>query len=163
VAGGASGAPTLFLLTRNAQPVNEGDRANAVHAVLWGLGRTLALEHPEFWGRVVDVDESVPAGLVAKYVVAEAVGADTEDQVVYHAGLRRVPRMQYGVPFAAPGRSRRGHLRVPPGDRCDGQHRTASDPAAREDGCAHVVAVSRNPGSRLDDLTSTWRSPAPRW
>ena len=42
--------PRLFLLTRNAQPVGDGDRANPVHAVLWGLGRTLALEHPEIWG-----------------------------------------------------------------------------------------------------------------
>ena len=42
--------PRLFLLTRNAQPVGEGDRANPAHAVLWGLGRTLALEHPEIWG-----------------------------------------------------------------------------------------------------------------
>ena len=58
-------APRLYLLTRNAQPVSEGDRANPAHAVLWGLGRTLALEHPEFWGRVIDIDESVPDGLAA--------------------------------------------------------------------------------------------------
>jgi phthiocerol/phenolphthiocerol synthesis type-I polyketide synthase B len=58
--------PRLFLLTRNAQPVGDGDRANPAHAVLWGLGRTLALEHPEIWGGVVDVDESVPAGLAAR-------------------------------------------------------------------------------------------------
>ena len=58
--------PRLFLLTRNAQPVGEGDRANPAHAVLWGLGRTLALEHPEIWGGIIDVDESVPAGLAAR-------------------------------------------------------------------------------------------------
>ena len=51
------------MLTRNAQPVAEGDRANPAHAVLWGLGRTLALEHPEIWGAVIDVDESVPAAV----------------------------------------------------------------------------------------------------
>ena len=53
--------PRLFLLTRNAQPLSEGDRANPAHAVLWGLGRTLALEHPDIWGGVIDVDDSVPA------------------------------------------------------------------------------------------------------
>ena len=90
--------PRLFLLTRNAQPVGDGDRANPVHAVLWGLGRTLALEHPEIWGGIIDVDESVPAGLAAKYVVDEAHGGDEEDQVVYRAGLRRVPRLQSGFP-----------------------------------------------------------------
>ena len=55
--------PRLFLLTRNAQPVGEGDLANPAHAVLWGLGRTLALEHPEIWGGIIDVDASVPAGV----------------------------------------------------------------------------------------------------
>ena len=97
-------APRLFLLTRNAQPVGEGDRANPAHAVLWGLGRTLALEHPEIWGGVIDVDESVPAGLAARYVVDEARGGDGEDQVVYRAGTRRVPRLQPGYPFiGSPG------------------------------------------------------------
>ena len=90
--------PRLFLLTRNAQPVGEGDRANPAHAVLWGLGRTLALEHPEIWGGVIDVDESVPAGLAARYVVDEAHSGDGEDQVVYRAGIRRVPRLQRGYP-----------------------------------------------------------------
>ncbi|MGZ4793003.1 MAG: beta-ketoacyl synthase N-terminal-like domain-containing protein, partial [Ilumatobacteraceae bacterium] len=60
--------PKLLMLTRNAQPVGEGDRANPAHAVLWGLGRTLALEHPEIWGAVIDVDDSVPAPLAARYV-----------------------------------------------------------------------------------------------
>ncbi len=90
--------PRLFLLTRNAQPVGEGDRANPAHAVLWGLGRTLALEHPEIWGGIIDVDESVPVGLAARYVVDEAHGGDGEDQVIYRAGMRRVPRLQRGYP-----------------------------------------------------------------
>ena len=89
--------PRLFLLTRNAQPVGEGDRANPAHAVLWGLGRTLALEHPEIWGAILDVDESVPAELAARYVLAEAHSGDGEDQVVYRAGVRRVPRLQSGL------------------------------------------------------------------
>jgi phthiocerol/phenolphthiocerol synthesis type-I polyketide synthase B len=58
--------PKLYFLTRNAQPVAAGDRANPVHAVLWGLGRTLALEHPEVWAGVIDVDESMPAVLAAR-------------------------------------------------------------------------------------------------
>ena len=57
--------PRMFMLTRNAQPISEGDRANPAHAALWGLGRTLALEHPEIWGGIIDVDESVPADVAA--------------------------------------------------------------------------------------------------
>src|SRR5262249_36280755 len=86
--------PRLFVVTRNAQPISEGDRVNPAHAVLWGLGRTLALEHPEIWGGVIDVDEVVPAGVAARYAVSEVCCGDGEDQVVYRAGVRRVARLQ---------------------------------------------------------------------
>jgi phthiocerol/phenolphthiocerol synthesis type-I polyketide synthase B len=85
--------PKLFLVTRDAQPLSEGEAANPAQAVLWGLGRTLALEHPEIWGAVVDVDGSAPAQHVARLVLAEAHSGDGEDQVVYRDGARHVPRL----------------------------------------------------------------------
>ncbi|GJF17976.1 hypothetical protein NGTWS1803_06430 [Mycolicibacterium cyprinidarum] len=93
---GTTPAPKLFVVTRNAQPVTEGDRANPAHAVLWGQVRTLALEHPEFWGGVIDVDDTVPGELLARYLSAEAAvtGADRDDQAVYRSGVRRVPRLE---------------------------------------------------------------------
>ena len=103
----APSPPKLFILTRNAQPVADGDRANPAHAVLWGLGRTLALEHPEIWGGIIDVDESVPAVLAARRVLAEAHAGDGEDQVVYRAGVRHVPRLQPTAPAAPMPRSTR--------------------------------------------------------
>jgi phthiocerol/phenolphthiocerol synthesis type-I polyketide synthase B len=146
--------PRIFLLTRNAQPVNDGDRANAAHAVLWGLGRTLALEHPEIWGGIVDVDESVPPRVVAKYVVEEAHGGDEEDQVVYRAGLRRVPRLQRGYPPpAAPVELDKDDCHLVIGATGNvGPHliRQLADM-----GAATIVAVSRNPGSRLDELATS--------
>ena len=158
-------AAEVVLLTRNAQPVGEGDRANPAHAVLWGLGRTLALEHPEIWGGVVDVDESVPAELAAQWVLAEA---------------------------AQPRRRRPGRLpgRCPPCRRaCSAGNPPATGPvraldpdsshlvigatgnigpqlirAARRMGAATIVAVSRNPGSRLDELArSLCRERERRW
>jgi phthiocerol/phenolphthiocerol synthesis type-I polyketide synthase B len=146
-------APRLFLLTRNAQPVDEGDRANPAHAVLWGLGRTLALEHPEIWGGIVDVDESVPAGLAARYVVDEASGGDGEDQVVYRAGIRRVPRLQSRhLPAASPTELDKGSSYLVIGATGNlGPHliRQLADSHA-----GTVVAVSRNPGSRLQELAT---------
>jgi phthiocerol/phenolphthiocerol synthesis type-I polyketide synthase B len=146
--------PRLFLLTRNAQPVGDGDRANPAHAVLWGLGRTLALEHPEIWGGIIDVDESVPAGLAAKYVVEEAHGGDEEDQVVYRAGLRRVPRLQKGYqPPAAPVELDKDGCHLVIGATGNiGPHliRQLADM-----GAANIVAVSRNPGPRLDELATS--------
>ncbi|GAB3225711.1 type I polyketide synthase [Mycolicibacterium hippocampi] len=155
-AAAASGrGPKLFLLTRNAQPLAEGDRANPAHAVLWGLGRTLALEHPEIWGAVVDVDESVPAVVAARWVAAEAHAGDGEDQIVFRAGTRRVARLVHALPPAA----------TPEAEALDpdGAHLVIGatgnlGPQIIEQlaamGARTVVAVSRNPGNRLDEITA---------
>ena len=146
-------APKLFFITRNAQPVDEGDRANSAHAVLWGLGRTLALEHPDAWGGIIDIDESVPADVAARYVVDEAYGDDGEDQVVYRAGLRRVPRLEPGyLPSASPVRldSESSYLVIGATGNI-GPHLIGQ---LAESGAGTVVAVSRNPGSRLDGLAA---------
>ncbi|MGD9619482.1 SDR family NAD(P)-dependent oxidoreductase [Mycolicibacterium sp.] len=146
--------PKLFLLTRNAQPLTEGDRANPAHAVLWGLGRTLALEHPEIWGAVLDIDESVPAPVAARLVLAESEADDGEDQLVYRAGSRRVARLIHALPPASTPASEE----LDP----DGSHLVVGatgnlGPSIIEQlaamGARTVIAVSRNPGTRLDELT----------
>ena len=148
-------SPKLFLLTRNAQPVAEGDRANPAHAVLWGLGRTLALEHPEIWGAVLDVDESVPAVVAARWVLTEAEGAGGEDQIVYRAGTRRVARLIQSLPPATPLEADTLDL--------DGAHLVIGatgnlGPQIIEQlaamGARTVVALSRSPGTRLDEVTA---------
>ena len=146
-------APRLYLLTRNAQPVSDGDRAYPSQAVLWGLGRTLALEHPEFWGRVIDVDESVPDALAATYVVDEAQADDNEDQVVYRAGVRRVPRLQQApAPSTAPAElsSESSYLVIGATGNI-GPHLIQQ---LADSGAGTVVAVSRNPGTKLDNLAA---------
>jgi phthiocerol/phenolphthiocerol synthesis type-I polyketide synthase B len=144
-------APKLFLLTRNAQPIGEGDRANPAHALLWGLGRTLALEHPEIWGGVIDVDELVPAERAAHYVIAEVHNRDGEDQVVYRAGARRVPRLRRTNPPPASDRgfdSDGSHLVIGATGHI-GPHLVQQ---LADMGAKTVVAVSRNPGARLQEL-----------
>ena len=145
--------PTLTLLTRNATPIEAGDRANPAHAVLWGLGRTLALEHPEIWGRIIDVDESVPAELAASWVLAEANGGGSEDQVLYRAGVRRVARLRPTTAAGAPVRldPDRSHLVVGATGNI-GPHLISY---LAGQGANVIVAVSRNPGSRLDGLAET--------
>ncbi|MGB1224043.1 MAG: type I polyketide synthase, partial [Mycobacterium sp.] len=147
--------PRLFLLTRNAQPIGEGERADPAHAVLWGLGRTLALEHPELWGAVLDIDESVPAVVAARWVLAEAGAGDGEDQVVYRAGTRRVARLVHSLPPATTPESET----LDP----DGAHLVIGatgnlGPQIIEQlsamGARTVVAVSRNPGTRLDAVSA---------
>ncbi len=147
----ASPASRLLVLTRNAQPIGEADRANPAHAVLWGLGRTLALEHPEIWGRIIDVDESVPAELAARYVLDEADSGGGEDQVVYRAGVRHVPRLQRGIPPSASAtelENDRAHLVI----GATGNIGPQLIQQLADMGAGTIVAVSRNPGSRLDEL-----------
>ncbi|MGE2718064.1 SDR family NAD(P)-dependent oxidoreductase, partial [Mycolicibacterium litorale] len=142
----------LFLLTRNAQPVTEGDRANPAHAVLWGLGRTLALEHPEIWGAVIDLDELVPEPVAVRYLLAEAANDDGEDQVVYRAGVRRVARLRRAAvtPASGDGLDPAGsHLVV----GATGNIGPYLIQQLADMGVTTVVAVSRNPGERLRALT----------
>lgn len=55
---GAHRPAALWLLTVNAQRVAPGDRPDPDQALVWGFGRTLATEHPEFGCRLLDL----PAG-----------------------------------------------------------------------------------------------------
>ncbi|TRW82360.1 SDR family NAD(P)-dependent oxidoreductase [Mycolicibacterium sp. 018/SC-01/001] len=145
--------PALYLLSRNAQPVGEGDRANPAQAVLWGLGRTLALEHPEIWGALIDVDASAPAPVAARLVLAEAHAGDGEDQVVYRAGERRVARLVHQLPRESAQTQLnpdKAHLVV--GATGNIGPRLIEELAAM--GATTIVAVSRNPGTRLDELTA---------
>jgi phthiocerol/phenolphthiocerol synthesis type-I polyketide synthase B len=152
--GTMTAPPKLFMLTRNAQPLSEGDRANPAHAVLWGLGRTLALEHPEIWGAVVDVDESVPAERAARYVLTEANNGDGEDQVVYHAGVRHVPRLvRRNTPSTAPAEIDKDSCHLVVG--ATGNIGPYLIQQLADMGAATIVAVSRQPGSRLEELSRT--------
>src|SRR3954451_14855212 len=51
------GAPRLWLISRGVQHVGtETDPAQVAQAPLWGLGRVVALEHPDLWGGLVDLE-----------------------------------------------------------------------------------------------------------
>jgi NAD(P)-dependent dehydrogenase (short-subunit alcohol dehydrogenase family)/acyl carrier protein len=63
-------------------------------APLWGLGRVIALEHPEIWGGLVDLGVDEPATSVA----AELFAASDEDQVAYRGGVRHGLRLTPTAP-----------------------------------------------------------------
>jgi acyl transferase domain-containing protein len=48
--------PRLFVLTPS---VSSGDDADPAQAILWGLGRMLALAHPHIWGGILELSDSV--------------------------------------------------------------------------------------------------------
>ncbi|MHA7653057.1 type I polyketide synthase [Mycobacterium sp. ML4] len=154
----ASGsAPKLYIATRNAQPVSDGDRANPAHAVLWGFGRTLALEHPEIWGGIIDLDETMPAELAVRHVLDEAGRDDGEDQVVYRSGVCHVPRLhRRAAPVASPATLSGDTTQLVIG--ATGHIGPQLIRQLVEMGAKTVVTVSRNPGTRLAELTASLES-----
>jgi len=86
--------PRLWLVTRGAQPIPAGSSKIVVaQAAVWGLARSLALEHPEFWGGVLDLDPDASAAECAASVVDSVLHPDGEDQAAFRSGERYVPRL----------------------------------------------------------------------
>jgi len=87
----------LWLVTRNAVNVGESQDSLALAQVpLWGIAKTISVEHPELWGGIIDnptVDE-----LLAEIAVGIGSG-EKEDQVAYRAGERHLPRLVKTNPF----------------------------------------------------------------
>ncbi|MER7396116.1 SDR family NAD(P)-dependent oxidoreductase [Streptomyces sp. NPDC000151] len=88
-------APRLWLVTSGAQPVGERPAAgNVAHGALWGFGRVVALEHPEFWGGLVDLDPAHDDAVrAADALVRELLAGDGENQVALRGGGRHVVRV----------------------------------------------------------------------
>jgi acyl transferase domain-containing protein len=83
--------PRLFVLTPEA---NSGDQDDPAQAILWGLGRMLALAHPDIWGGVLEFGETALAERTdgtgdAVEDSATPVGDITDVWRVCEPGLRR--------------------------------------------------------------------------
>ncbi|MEU1630413.1 type I polyketide synthase [Streptomyces sp. NPDC020096] len=85
----------LWLATRGAVAVNRSEPLDdPEQALVWGLGRVVALEHGERWGGLVDLPQAPDERALSRLVAALA-GTDSEDQVaVRPSGLfaRRLVR-----------------------------------------------------------------------
>jgi acyl transferase domain-containing protein/acyl-CoA synthetase (AMP-forming)/AMP-acid ligase II/alpha-beta hydrolase superfamily lysophospholipase len=46
----------IWLITRVNQAVLPNEKINVAQSPLWGLGRVIALEHPEYWGGIIDLE-----------------------------------------------------------------------------------------------------------
>jgi acyl transferase domain-containing protein len=85
--------PTLWIVTSNAQAIaDQAVTASPVQAPVWGLARTLALEHPNL--RCVRVDLPADAQESVGSLVSELSGDATDDEVAFRAGARYVPRLR---------------------------------------------------------------------
>ncbi|MGK5627294.1 SDR family oxidoreductase [Streptomyces sp. URMC 123] len=82
--------PRLWLLTRGAQCVREGERPDLAQVALRGLARTLVVEHPELRPTLVDLDPDSP-GLAE--LAAEAASGARDDEVAWRGGKRFLARL----------------------------------------------------------------------
>ncbi len=85
--------PRLWLVTRGAMPAGETPHVQAAQAPLWGVGRTITLEHSELWGGLVDLDPAASAQVSAGQLWNAVTGAKAEDQQVFRDGQVYVPRL----------------------------------------------------------------------
>ncbi|MCC6750544.1 MAG: type I polyketide synthase [Deltaproteobacteria bacterium] len=98
---GRRDAPRLWLVTRGAQAVRQGEGALAPHqAPLWGLGRTAGLEAAELRPTCLDLDAGAPLAEQLSGLVSALLTDDREGQLALRGGASYVLRFERGLPAA---------------------------------------------------------------
>ncbi|MFL9898471.1 SDR family NAD(P)-dependent oxidoreductase [Paraburkholderia fungorum] len=106
----AGTVPRLILVTRGAQPVEGGsDAPNVWQSPVWGLGRTIASEHPELKSVLIDLP-AVPQEADITLLASELFVAQRESQLAVRGGCRWVARLTRARRLGGASRVR---LRVP--------------------------------------------------
>ncbi|WP_444978676.1 SDR family NAD(P)-dependent oxidoreductase, partial [Actinoplanes derwentensis] len=84
----------LWLVTRGAVSTGRADAAPDVdQAALWGLGRVVGLEHPNLWGGLLDLPETIDARATTRIGAVLSGALGPEDQIAVRGGgvlLRRL-------------------------------------------------------------------------
>jgi len=90
-------APRLWLVTRGAQSVAGETEIAVAQSPVWGLGRVVSQEHPEFRCKRLDL---APGGTVQEgpAVLHELLLPDEEDEIAFRHAARYVHRLvRYGA------------------------------------------------------------------
>ncbi|NEO38501.1 MAG: SDR family NAD(P)-dependent oxidoreductase [Moorea sp. SIOASIH] len=84
----------LWLVTQGTQSVEQNSHMSQVQQVpVWGLGRVIAVEHPELQCRCVDLDPTSGSSEALQTLAKELLHPDTEDQIAIRRGVRHVARL----------------------------------------------------------------------
>ncbi|MBZ5569146.1 MAG: acyltransferase domain-containing protein [Acidobacteriia bacterium] len=90
----ANAGSRLWLVTQGAQAAGKTSHSLACEqAALWGLGRAIALEEPDIWGGLLDLDPRERLEDQAAWIIGNVTCADGEDQVAVRDGLRLAARL----------------------------------------------------------------------
>ncbi len=80
--------------TASAEPTSPNTTwPDAVQAAVWGIGRVAAIEMPERWGGLVDLDPGVDVAQQTEDLLHAVSSASEELESVYRGGQRLVPRL----------------------------------------------------------------------
>lgn len=87
-------AGKLWIVTRSATgpKTNPGISASVGQVPVWGFGRCLAIEQPEAWGGLIDVDEA-DSDDIADRIMREICDPDGEDQIAWRENRRYAGRL----------------------------------------------------------------------
>ena len=91
--------PRLWLVTKGAQSVARDDReeVNPIalwQAPLWGLGKVIALEHPELRTVCLDLPPDTHSTEHVKSLLHELLAPDAENLIAYRRDVRHVARLE---------------------------------------------------------------------
>jgi acyl transferase domain-containing protein/acyl carrier protein len=83
----------LWVITSGVHQIVAGDDINLDSSTCWGLSRVFRLEHPEFWGGLIDLG-STSGQIDVDVLLNQITGEDNEDQVAIRSGQRFAARLQ---------------------------------------------------------------------
>ncbi|WP_444843225.1 type I polyketide synthase [Amycolatopsis kentuckyensis] len=137
---GAAGidAP-LWCVTRGAVAAADGDAPDPAQAMVWGLGRTVALEHPHRWGGLVDLPADVDEAVLVRLRTVLS-GATGEDEVALRGSTVLARRLTRRVARPVTSWQPSGTVLVTGGTGALGRHVARWLAGA---GAEHLVLTSR--------------------
>jgi acyl transferase domain-containing protein/acyl carrier protein len=91
-------APRLWLATRGAQAVQGIESLKLAQSPVWGLGKVMGLEHPEWRTTCIDLDPQAATAAQAMALLQRLASPDAEDQWAVRGQTHFVARLS---PFAA--------------------------------------------------------------
>jgi len=83
----------LWVATRGSQDIAGEVTQSPGQSALWGLGRVIALEHPEIWGGLIDLPPQ-PSERDWELLCGEVRGEGGESGIAYRGGRRHVARLR---------------------------------------------------------------------
>jgi acyl transferase domain-containing protein/acyl carrier protein len=86
-------APRLWVATRGAQAVQGIETLNVAQSPVWGLGKVIGLEHPEWRTTCIDLDPQAATATQATALLQRLASPDAEDQWAVRGHAHFVARL----------------------------------------------------------------------